>query len=173
MNIEAKALEFATEKHKDQLRKDGTTPYINHCLNVVQFLKDAGITDTDIIAAALLHDTIEDTNTTADELRKEFGDTITNIVLECSDDKSLSKKQRKDFQIKHVPFISDKAKQVKIADKIANMRDILLIPPVDWSTRGKRNYFEWSKKVVDGARNVNPILDDMFDVMYQMKIFIQ
>lgn len=115
-----------------------------------------------MLCAALLHDTIEDTETTAEELRGQFGDAITSIVLEVTDDKSLPKAERKRLQIEHAPHTSAKAKQVKLADKICNLRDILASPPADWPLARKQEYFDWAAKVVAGARDAHVGLAALF-----------
>ena len=163
-----KAAAFAAEKHRDQRRKDAeSSPYINHPIALANVLvNEGGVTDTNVICAALLHDTIEDTETTEAELRAAFGDEITDIVLEVTDDKSLEKHVRKQRQIDHAPHISAQAKLVKLADKICNLRDILLSPPAGWSTERQREYFDWAAKVVDGVRGGNPVLEAAFDQVF-------
>jgi len=160
-----KAALFAAEKHKNQRRKDAeASPYINHPIALANVLAtEGGVTDTDVLCAALLHDTIEDTETTADELRENFGDAVTDIVLEVTDDKSLPKAERKRLQIEHAAHASPQAKLVKLADKICNLRDILASPPADWSVARKQEYFDWSVKVVAGVRDVHPGLALVFD----------
>ena len=160
-----KAVAFAAEKHKNQRRKDAeATPYINHPIALANVLKqEGGIDDVAVLAAAILHDTIEDTKTTADELRAIFGEEITSIVLEVTDDKSLLKAERKRLQIEHAAHASPKAKLVKLADKICNLRDISSSPPADWSEERKRDYFAWAAKVVAGCRGVSPSLEMVFD----------
>jgi guanosine-3',5'-bis(diphosphate) 3'-pyrophosphohydrolase len=120
---------------------------------------------------AILHDTIEDTKTTADELREHFGEKITSIVLDVTDDKSITDKaRRKALQIEHAPHISYEAKLVKLADKISNLRDIKSQPPADWSDETKQQYFEWAKKVIAGVRGTNKKLEDLFDSLYESNI---
>jgi guanosine-3',5'-bis(diphosphate) 3'-pyrophosphohydrolase len=162
------ALAFAAEKHRMQRRKDAEeSPYINHPIALAQVLcNEAGITDTVVLCAALLHDTIEDTNTTAEELRKRFGEAITNIVVDVSDDKSLSKETRKMLQIEHARSLSREAKLVKLADKICNVRDVTVTPPADWPLQRRRDYFDWAKQVVDGLRGVHRELEGVFDSAY-------
>jgi guanosine-3',5'-bis(diphosphate) 3'-pyrophosphohydrolase len=160
-----KAAEFAAEKHRHQRRKDvHASPYINHPIQLAKLLaNEGGITDPEVLCAALLHDTIEDTETTADELRMHFGDAITDIVLEVTDDKALSKEDRKRLQIEHAPHVSHQAKLVKLADKICNLRDIISAPPAKWSLERKQEYFDWAAKVVAGARDAHPGLAAIFD----------
>ncbi len=160
------AVAFAAEKHRNQRRKDAeATPYINHPIALANVLKqEGGIDDVTVLAAAILHDTIEDTETTADELRAIFGEEIAGIVLEVTDDKSLPKAVRKEEQIKHTAHASPKAKLVKLADKICNLRDIASNPPADWSEEQKREYFGWAAKVVAGCRGTSAKLEATFHV---------
>lgn len=160
-----KAAQFASEKHRNQRRKDAdASPYINHPLALANVLAtEGGIDNPDVICAALLHDTIEDTNTTSDELTTHFGPKVATIVLEVTDDKSLDKAVRKEEQVRHAPLISPEAKLVKLADKICNLRDILASPPADWSADRKRAYFDWAARVVNGLRGVHPGLERKFD----------
>ncbi len=114
-----------------------------------------GVTDVSVLCAALLHDTIEDTETTAEELEALFGPRITSIVLEVSDDKTLDKQVRKQLQIEHASHSSFEAKLVKLADKICNLRDLLVSPPVDWSLERKIGYFDWAGKVALGLHGAH------------------
>ena len=161
-----RALSFAAAKHRDQRRKNvQASPYINHPIALASILADeVGIIDPSVICAALLHDTIEDTETTADELVHHFGQEITSIVMEVTDDKSLPKVERKQRQIDHAATISDKAKLVKLADKISNLRDIAASPPAEWGIERKQQYFNWAAEVVDQVRGVNPRLEALFDL---------
>jgi guanosine-3',5'-bis(diphosphate) 3'-pyrophosphohydrolase len=124
-------LAFATSKHRDQRRKDvDATPYINHPIAIAKILVDTGRTnDTEILCAALLHDTIEDTETSAEELAQAFGPTISAIIQEVTDDKSLKKHVRKQTQVDHAPHLTTKAKTVNLADKISNLSDVTSSPP--------------------------------------------
>lgn len=159
------AVAFASEKHRNQRRKDAdASPYINHPITLANVLaNEGGVVDATILSAAVLHDTIEDTKTTADELRQLFGDKVTSIVLEVTDDKLLAKEVRKEEQVRHAPHSSTEAKLVKLADKICNLRDILASPPADWSAERKRAYFEWASRVVAGLRGVHTGLEAVFD----------
>ena len=163
-----KALAFAAHKHRDQRRKDAeASPYINHPIALADVLvNEGGITDPEILSAALLHDTVEDTATTLTELRRAFGSRIARIVSEVTDDKRLSKATRKSLQIKHASMISPEAKLVKLADKICNIRDMAKRPPARWDKRRQREYFDWAKKVIDRLRGANPRLERAFDRAY-------
>ena len=162
---------FAAEKHKTQRRKDTEkTPYINHPLALANVLAvECDIDDVEVICGALLHDTIEDTDTTEEELLENFGKQITRIVLEVTDDKTLDNYARKEAQVSHAPHISDQAKLVKLADKISNLRDISASPPFDWSVERKQEYFDWAARVIDGLRGVHPKLEALFDEVYSKR----
>lgn len=162
------AAAFAADRHRNQRRKDAdASPYINHPIALANVLtNEGGIDDPVVICAALLHDTIEDTETTEAELVALFGSEITNVVLEVTDDKSLPKQQRKLLQIEHAAKISSQAKLVKLADKICNLRDIGSSPPADWSMTRKSEYYDWAKQVVDNLRGANAQLEAVFDGIY-------
>ena len=163
------ALAFAADKHKNQRRKDAdASPYINHPIALANLLlNEAGVEDQRVLVAAILHDTIEDTDTTEQELVKHFGKDVADIVLEVTDDKTLPKADRKRLQIEHAAHISRRAKLVKLADKICNLRDITASPPADWSIQRKREYFDWAKEVADRLRGVHPGLEHLFDKAYE------
>ena len=163
-----KVIAFAAEKHKTQRRKDAdSSPYINHPIALANVLaNEGGVLAHDVLCAAVLHDTIEDTQTTAQELRGLFGEKITSIVLEVTDDKSIKDKAaRKQLQVEHAPHISHEAKLVKLADKICNLRDILASPPANWDTDRKLEYFKWAERVVAGVRGTNLALENIFDAL--------
>jgi guanosine-3',5'-bis(diphosphate) 3'-pyrophosphohydrolase len=163
-----KALSFAAHKHKDQRRRDvDASPYINHPISLADILcNEAQVTDVETICSALLHDTIEDTQTTAEELEQAFGKTICAIVMEVTDDKSLSKAARKQAQIDHAAHISEKSKLVKLADKISNLRDVLYNAPPDWDLDRRQQYFDWALCVIDQVRGTHPELEALFDEIY-------
>lgn len=160
-----KATAFAANKHRDQRRKDAdSSPYINHPIALCDILVNEGdIANTDVICAAMLHDTIEDTDTTEEELIAAFGSKIASIVMEVTDNKSLPKLERKRLQVEHAHSISHDAKLVKLADKIANLRDILSSPPKDWDEARKKEYFQWANDVVQGLRGSSAKLERVFD----------
>ncbi len=167
------AISFSAKKHRDQRRKGGDAePYINHPLEVANLLAGVGnVTDHEILMAAVLHDTIEDTETTADELTELFGENVCSMVLEVTDDKSLAKHVRKLKQIEHAPHLSDGAKQVKLCDKISNVSDVLNNPPADWSAERRSEYVNWARKVVDGLRGTNHELEKHFDLLIKKADF--
>ncbi len=169
LNLLIKALSFAAHKHKDQRRKDkAASPYINHPIALAEVLVNVGdITDINTICAALLHDTVEDTETTPDELTEAFGIEISEIVLEVTDDKSLSKEARKQAQIDHAIHLSKQARAVKLADKISNLRDVTANPPQDWPLERRQQYFDWAKDVIDGLRDGWVELEAEFDRQFE------
>jgi GTP diphosphokinase / guanosine-3',5'-bis(diphosphate) 3'-diphosphatase len=164
------ALEFAAEKHKLQRRKGNLRiPYINHPIKVSKLLAESGEKNIEMLAAAILHDTLEDTETTIEELKDKFGSEITGIVVELTDDMSLPDHIRKDKQIQKASTLSAKAKLIKIADKICNIND-LLVYPIYWTKARKIRYIEWSAQVVEKCKGINPVLDQQFDEIYRKGI---
>lgn len=161
-------LAFAAAKHRDQRRKDVcASPYINHPIQLVDVLcNEAGVEDINVLRGAILHDTVEDTETTADELTQHFGQQICKIVLEVSDDANLCKADRKQEQINHAATLSDEAKLVKLADKICNLRDVADNPPAGWGIERRQEYFDWALAVIDGLRGIHPVLESIFDQAY-------
>ena len=160
-----KAISFAAKKHAAQKRKGADEePYINHVLEVANLLANVGqVTDFDVLIAAVLHDTVEDTATTATEIDEKFGANVGKMVMEVTDDKSLPKAERKLLQIEHAPHLSDGAKLIKLGDKISNIRDVTENPPDGWPLDRRIEYVEWGKKVVAGLRGINTDLETHFD----------
>lgn len=165
-----KALQFSADKHRHQRRKDkDKSPYINHPIDVAELLWGVGqVRDVQVIIAGILHDTLEDTETTADEIRTAFGETVLSFVQEVTDDKSLPKEMRKRHQIEHAPHKSIGAKQIKLADKISNIRDLACSPPANWPLQRRRDYLTWAEQVVAGLRGANPELENHFDQMIEI-----
>lgn len=164
LDLFIKALRFASDKHMTHRRKGcDSVPYINHLIKVAEILYTIGDENNEeILAAAILHDTLEDTDTTFEELNSIFGTRIAELVREVTDDMSLSYEDRKRHQIKNAIFISNDARKLKIADKISNIKDILELP-LNWSNRRKRQYIDWAEQVITNCRGVNPKLDQAFD----------
>ena len=176
VNVEAadlilRAVAFAAHKHRDQRRKDkDASPYINHPIELANVLwQEGGVRDPQVIAAALLHDTLEDTETSWQELRGEFGEEIADVVLEVTDTKWIRKAVRKRLQVARAAHSSDKAKLVKLADKICNVRDVAARPPAGWALERKQQYFDWAKEVVDQIRGTHAELEQRFDDVYALK----
>jgi guanosine-3',5'-bis(diphosphate) 3'-pyrophosphohydrolase len=164
-----RALAFAADKHRRQRRKDReASPYINHPIDLANILaNEAGVDDPIVLCAAVLHDTVEDTDTTPAEIAAAFGAEVSALVAEVTDDKSLPKEERKRLQEVHAPGATFRAQQVKLADKISNLRDLAERPPANWDLDRKRAYFDWAKRVVDGVRGRHARLEALFDAAYQ------
>ncbi len=163
------AVRFAAEKHRKQRRKDDeSSPYINHPIGVAWELATVGgVEDVEVLAAAVLHDTLEDTETSPEELEAVFGARVRSIVEEVTDDKSLPKAERKRLQVEHAASLSREAKLVKIGDKINNMGDVISHPPTDWSSKRRQEYLEWTEQVVAHCRGVCPELDQHYNELLQ------
>jgi guanosine-3',5'-bis(diphosphate) 3'-pyrophosphohydrolase len=160
-----KALHYAADLHKEGKRKGKAgEPYVNHVIEVAELLARVGrVCDIATLQAAILHDVVEDTEASFDDVERGFGATVRCIVEQVTDDKSLPKQERKDRQVEKAPKLSDAAKMVKIADKISNVFAIMLSPPPDWSRERRLEYVEWSARVVDGCRGCNPQLESYYD----------
>lgn len=163
------AIKFAAYKHRFQVRKDPyQTPYIIHPIGVANTLMTLGnVRDPDIIIGALLHDTVEDTETTFEEIEQRFGVRVANFVREVTDDKSLPKQTRKQLQIEHAPKKSAGAAQIKLADKLYNLKDLAQAPPSDWKKERVDAYFQWAKAVVNNLPWVNAPLKQAVDDVIQ------
>ena len=159
------AVQFAAVKHQHQRRKDvKETPYINHPIAVATTLWQVGeVRESAVLIAALLHDTIEDTETTREEIRARFGEEVLTLVLEVTDDKTLDKAVRKQLQIEHAAEKSPRAKLIKLADKTNNIYDISHSPPSDWTSERCVEYLDWTEKVVAGLRGTNAALEARYD----------
>ncbi|HSG07562.1 MAG TPA: HD domain-containing protein [Longimicrobiales bacterium] len=159
-----RAVRFAAEKHRAQRRKDSDgSPYINHPVSVAELLSNHGVADLVTLSAAVLHDTVEDTETSAEEIRRHFGHEVADVVLEVTDDKTLPKAVRKELQIQRAPNLSDRAKLVRLGDKACNAMDVGQRPPPDWDTQRRLDYLDWTERVVAGCRGVNPGLEAYYD----------
>ena len=159
-----KAAHFAAQKHSTQRRKDeDASPYINHPISVALAIAQiGGVDDPEILAAALLHDTLEDTETTPEELEAEFGKKVCEYVLEVTDDKNLLKDERKEKQIEHAETLSKGAVLIKLGDKISNVTDVLDNPPVGWDINRRKQYLDWAEKVIENCPKVNDRMENKF-----------
>lgn len=159
------AADFAARRHSSQRRKGAAgEPYVNHLVEVAALLAEAtGGSDAALVAAGLLHDTLEDTATDYEELDAAFGADIAGLVAEVTDDKSLPKSERKRRQIVGAPAASPRARLLKIADKTSNLRTLVTSPPANWDMARVVEYIDWAEKVVAGCRGLNDRLDRAFD----------
>lgn len=138
------------------------------CECVAHILTDeAQVTDLSVIQAALLHDTVEDTDTTIDEIKEHFGEEVAGLVNEVTDDKSLPKMERKRLQIEHAPHTSHKAKLVKLADKLYNLRDLNRCTPKGWTANRVQEYFVFALNVVKGLRGTNGAMETELDKLFK------
>ncbi len=163
--VVARALCYSAERHAKQRRKGSRAePYVNHLAEVALLLAEATDGgDAALVAAGLLHDTIEDTGASEAELAARFGSEIAGIVAEVTDDKSLPRERRKQLQVETAAAKSPRARMIKIADKTSNLRSIVDSPPTDWDAARRRQYLEWAAAVVEQCRGVNARLEGLFD----------
>ena len=160
----ARALDFAARRHSEQRRKGlKAEPYVNHLAEVALLLAEAtGGEDPELVMAGLLHDTLEDTATTREELASAFGPDVASLVEEVTDDRTLDQRARKRMQVETAPNKSRRARMIKIADKIANLRSIAESPPLGWSARKKLEYAAWAREVVAACGSTNAELERLF-----------
>ena len=167
------ALYYAAEQHRHQRRKDvDASPYINHPIALLHILSvEAGVTDPDVLIAAVLHDVIEDCSGPGQihiearrrEIRDQFGEGVLVLVEAVSDDKSLPKPDRKRAQLAHAAELPHGARLIKLADKTANLRDLADSPPASWSADRLEQYVVWAGDVVDAIRGTHAGLEALFD----------
>jgi len=163
----SEAIIFAAQAHSGQHRKDGKTPYINHPLEVMNLVvQHVDSPDEDVLIAAALHDIVEDTNVTEAEIAEFFGIRVSQLVAELTDDKMLSKEERKRMQLEEVHTLSADGKLLRLCDKICNVYDILYAPPGEWTLQRRMDYLVWANAVVDKIRGVHPALEARFDELY-------
>ena len=164
-----RAADYAARQHIAQRRKgERAEPYINHLTEVAALLAEATDgQDPVLVMAGLLHDTLEDTDATYDELARRFGPEVAALVAEVTDDKSLPQKERKRLQVEHAPALSRRAKLLKIADKTSNLRGLVTSPPAGWSAERLRDYVDWAEQVVRYCRGLNAMLEAAYGEAYR------
>jgi (p)ppGpp synthase/HD superfamily hydrolase len=165
LRLVSEAADFAARRHTGQQRKGrGNEPYVNHLAEMANLLSIATDgSDAELVAAGWLHDTIEDTATTREELAQKFGERVAALVAEVTDDMTLPKQERRQKQIVDAPRKSPGAKLIKVADKISNIRARIVLQPNQDERDDLIDYVTWAEKVVAGCRGVNAVLDRMFD----------
>jgi len=163
------ALYFSAEKHKDQRRKnEQRTPYINHPVELAYILAEkCGVFDADVLAAAVLHDTLEDTDAQPEDIEKNFGSRVLTLVLEVTDDKRLVSKERKLKQLEKASTLSHEARMIRIADKISNVSDLISSPPAGWNRKRKLDYVNWTADVVKKVKGTHPLLEKLYWETYK------
>ena len=161
----AQAWNFSAQRHANQKRKgEAQEPYVNHLAEVAELVAMATKgQDANLVAAAVLHDTVEDTSTLPVELVSVFNVDIADLVGEVTDDKKLEKAERKKLQVEHAASKSDRAKILKLADKTSNLRSLVKSPPIDWNLQRRQKYLDWALEVAKGLRGVNTWLEAQFD----------
>lgn len=161
----ARAYHFAADRHASQRRKgEAAEPYVNHLTEVAELVaRGTDGADVDLIVAAVLHDTVEDTETTFKDITSRFGERVAALVAEVTDDKTLPKAERKRLQVEHAAHASQGAKVIKLADKTSNLRAMADSPPRDWPEVRRAEYLAWGRRVVDNCRGANPWLEAQFD----------
>ena len=165
LRLVSEAAELAARRHNGMARKGrGSEPYVNHLAEVANLLSTATEGgDAELVAAGWLHDTIEDTETTREELARKFSERVASLVVECTDDMSLPKSERRRLQVVNAPHKSAGAKLIKIADKISNIRARILPDPSADERSDLADYTAWAEQVVAGCRGGNAWLDKTFD----------
>ncbi len=158
------AIRFAAEQHRDHRRKGSiAAPYINHPIAVAEQLAGAGLQDdVEMLAAAVLHDVVEDAGISRRRLAREFGERVACIVLEVTDDTTLKARDRKRHTVESIARKSEAARLIKLSDLIANVYDVIHHPP-HWSRERTLNYLEWAEQVVAEIRGIHPQLEALFD----------
>jgi guanosine-3',5'-bis(diphosphate) 3'-pyrophosphohydrolase len=159
-----RALSFAADHHRFGRRKgEEASPFINHPIEVAAELAQVGVVDLEILAAALLHDTLEDTDATPVELETEFGQRVRSLVEALTDDPSLTSRERKAAQLERAGHLEPDAKGIRIADKICNARDVGSKPARGWTLERRHDYLDWTEQVVERCKGVLPELDARYD----------
>jgi len=160
-----KALSFAAEAHRNQRRKGAAQePYINHLIEVFDLVaQTTSATDMDTLIAALLHDVVEDTPRTYEDVARRFGERVAEIVRENSDDMTLPKAERRRARIAAMAHKSREARIVKLADVISNLRAIAVSPPAGWSAERKLGYLDDCRQLVAAAGSTEASIERIFD----------
>lgn len=156
------ALEFSAQYHSGQYRDgEDKIPYIIHPIGVCILVWESGTgATTDMLIAALLHDTLEDTDATAEEIENLFGPHVLRLVLDLTTDPKLSSKEAKQHQLDHAPYMHEQAKVVKLCDRLYNITDLLNSPPPTWSQEGKDAYIAHTEKLVKALEGAAPFIEN-------------
>ncbi len=164
----ARAADYAARQHVSQRRKgERSEPYVNHLTEVTDLLASATDgRDAVLLAAGMLHDTLEDTDATYEDLEQRFGPEVAALVAEVTDDKSLPKEERKRLQIAKTPAKSVRARMLKLADKTSNLRALVSTPPAGWTEVRLADYVVWAAEVVKSCRGLNATLEAAFDAAH-------
>jgi guanosine-3',5'-bis(diphosphate) 3'-pyrophosphohydrolase len=162
------AISFAALRHRDQRRKGReAAPYINHPIDVAEILaRYAGVEDLEVLAAAILHDTVEDPPATPEEITERFGARVSALVMEVTDDKSLPAHTRKEHQVRDMRTASREARLIKLADHCSNIAEL----PERWTRARRWAYVAWSERVAAECRGLNADLDREYDERHRRAV---
>ena len=161
----ADAINFAFKAHNGQTRKGSSEAYIMHPLRVMSSLIELGITDTNILCASVLHDTLEDCDVSVDDLKVNFGERICSIVKNLTDDKTLPRNERKSKTRDKITHASSNVKLIKAADRFDNLNGEF---PSFWTTEKKLQYLKESKLLIE-ALSKN-LYDDIYSAFVRQFI---
>lgn len=154
------AIFFVAQRHSTQRRKGpGGQPYVNHLIEAATLLATVGgVTDVEVLMAAVLHDVLEDTPTTREEVLALFGARVLLLVESLTDDKALPRAERREQVLAHLPHADDATKVVKLADLCSNVMTL----PSDWAPEHAREYLRWARRAAELCASSNPALDQLF-----------
>lgn len=177
MSLYETALKIAVTAHREQVRKHDNAPYVYHPIMVARIVERAGFGDIPV-AAALVHDVLEDTTTTESELREKLGDEVVDIVTAVSEDKALEWEERKELYVKTVVAAGEAVWAVSVADKIHNADDFIAFHGVSgvvaWSVfnRGKEKKLWFERMLHEALCEVwnHPLLELYADKIAQMEL---
>lgn len=156
LSVFLRALSFAAHAHREQVRKGNGEPYVNHLIEVAEILsRVAGVTDVEVLAAAVLHDVLEDTCVSAGELEKEFGVRVRELVEAVTDDKRLHRAERKRLQIEHMRNAGEDVRRIKLADHCSNIAAI----PAAWPSDRQIAFLDWSERVAAACAGASAALE--------------
>lgn len=176
MTLYEKALKIAAEAHAGQVRKHDGSPYIVHPTIVARILEAYGF-DEEVVAAGLVHDVLEDSETSEDNLRAVLGDRVVDAVVAVSEDKTLPWEERKAAYAQAVAASSEDTRAVSLADKIHNAQNLTehygVVGPKIWENfnRGKEKKIWFERLVLSSLRDVwqHPLLDVYEELLEKME----
>lgn len=160
-----RAADAAARWHVHQRRKGAAEePYVNHLLEVAMLVAEAtNGQDPDLVIAALLHDAIEDQEVPRSVIAEMFGEQVTALIEEVTDDKTVEKQERKRRQVETAARKSQRAKILKLADKTSNLNAVAASPPPDWTVKRRLEYVRWAREVAAGLKGVSSWLEEEFE----------
>jgi (p)ppGpp synthase/HD superfamily hydrolase len=159
----ADAVLVAAKAHDGQIRDDKRDAYINHLAEVAVMCAGLEPFDPVLVAAAYLHDTVEDSDVTEGDIRRDFGDAIADLVMEVTDPSGLKGKARRERQVTHTALADPRVKRLKLADKTSNIEELIGLPAKRFDAKSIDKYLKWSRRVVDVCRGIEPALEARFD----------